>query len=293
MIASNLGYANSARSFKEYIKFEKQIGRFERDSDLLKKRFGETAEDYYKFFEYIKAIQYLSNHSKGYDIVLRPHPSEDLETWEIFLQGIPNVHVIRDGSISSWVKNSFAIMQNSCTTALEATVLKKPVITYIPFEQQYDSKLANELGYRVKSLSELLSRVNIIFEDSKVSSNKELNKSFPDQISKKLYLDDNELAAEKMIKIWENLDSKNFSSSSTLKKFELLLKYHNFKQLIKVALKSLSIIRSNSLNKNLKFPPLNKHDINKRIKKFESILGIKEKLECKLLSEKTILIKRL
>jgi surface carbohydrate biosynthesis protein len=293
LIASNLGYANNTRSFKEYISYEKQIGRFERDPDLLKKRFGETAEDYNKFFAYIEAIQYLSNHNKGYDIVLRPHPAEDIETWKIFLKDIPNVHIIRDGSISAWVKNSFAVMHNSCTTALEATVSKKPVITYIPFEQQYDSKLANELGYRVKSLDELLNRVNIIFEDRKVVNKKELDKQLPNQISKKLYFDNDELAAEKMIKIWENIDNKNFSNSSNLKNFELLFKFHNFKQIIKKILKRLLPFKLNSLDKNPKFPPLDKRDINKKVKKFEDILGINEKLECKFLSEKTIHIKRL
>ena len=292
-VACNTGYANNIKTFKELIKFESQIGRFQRDPELLKKRIGETAEDYNKFFAYIEAIQYLSNNNKGYDIVLRPHPAEDIETWKIFLKDIPNVHIIRDGSISAWVKNSFAVMHNSCTTAFEATVSQKPVITYIPFEQQYDSKLANELGYRVKSLDELLNRVNFIFEDRKVVNKKELDKQLPNQISKKLYFDNDELAAEKMIKIWENIDNKNFSNSSNLKNFELLFKFHNFKQIIKKILKRLLPFKLNSLDKNPKFPPLDKRDINKKVKKFEDILGINEKLECKFLSEKTIHIKRL
>jgi len=292
LISSNLGYANSTRSFKEYISYEKQIGHFKRDPDLLKKRFGETAEDYNKFYAYIKAIQYLSDHNIGYDIVLRPHPAEDIETWKIFLKDIPNVHIIRDGSISAWVKNSFAVMHNSCTTALEATVLKKPVITYIPFEQQYASKLANELGHRVKSLDELLSSVNAIFNARKIGNQKELGEPFSDLVSKKIHFDNDELAAEKIIKVWEKLANNNFSTSSNLKKFKWLLLYDYFKQIIKKVLKHLFQVKSSSVNKNLKFPSLDKHDINERVKKFQHILGIREKLECKLLSERTIHIKR-
>ena len=41
-----------------------------------------------------------------------------------FISGIPNVHIIREGSITAWVNNAFAVMHNSCTTALEATVSK-------------------------------------------------------------------------------------------------------------------------------------------------------------------------
>ena len=42
-----------------------------------------------------------------------------------------------------------------------------------------------------------------------------------------------------------------------------------------------------------KFQALNKEDISERVKKFQQILNINEKLECEVLSEKTILIKRI
>ena len=68
----------------------------------------------------------MFNNNNGYDIVLRPHPAEDPKVWQTYLQNIPNVHVIREGSISAWVKNAFVIMHNGCTTAIEATISKKP-----------------------------------------------------------------------------------------------------------------------------------------------------------------------
>ena len=47
----------------------------------------------------------------------------------------------------------------------------------------------------------------------------------------------------------------------------------------------------NFRKKNFKFPPLDRNDINMRVKKLQDVLGIKKNLECKLLSERTILIK--
>ncbi len=291
LIASNLGYANNIKTFKELIKFESEIGRFDRDSDLLKKRINETAEDYSKIYEYIRAIKFLSVNNLGYDIILRPHPSEDIETWEIFLKDIPNVHVIRKGPINAWVHNSFAVMHNSCTTAIEATVSKKPVITYIPFEQKYASQLANKLGHRVKSLDELLKKVNNVFETRENNNQNELGNSLPDILLKKLYLDD-ELAAEKMVKVWEKIENNRLSNSSNFRKFEFLLMYENFKIMIKNTIKSFFPKNFNSNQRNPKFSSLNKNDIENRVNRLKIILNIKEKLECKLLSEKTILIKR-
>ena len=171
LISCNTGYANNIKSFGELIKFENEMGRFQSYPEQLEMRIGRTAEDFNKILDYIKAIKYLSNHNNGYDIVLRPHPAEDIEAWKIILKGIPNVHVVREGSINGWVSSAFAIMHNSCTTALEATVLKKPVVTYTPSKQRYSPQLANELGYRVNSLEELLSKVNTIYDSSKIINN--------------------------------------------------------------------------------------------------------------------------
>ena len=139
------------------------MGRFESYPEQLKLRIGRSAEDFKKILAYIEAVKYLSDNNNGYDIVLRPHPAEDIEAWKILLKGIPNVHVLRDGPINSWLHSSFAIMHNCCTTALEATVSNKPVVTYIPFDQEYSPQLSNELGYRVESLEQLLNKVNNIF----------------------------------------------------------------------------------------------------------------------------------
>ena len=65
------------------------------------------------------------------------------------------------------------------------------------------------------------------------------------------------------------------------------------KKLIIRVLKDLLLSKFVSKNKNLKFAKLDQHDMGARIKKFEHILGLSKKLECKVISEKTIYIKSL
>ena len=156
--------------------------------------------------------------------------------------GIPNVHVIREGSITAWVNNAFAIMHNSCTTALEATVSQKPLVTYIPFEQEHGYELPNGLGYRVTSKDELLNKVNGLFDNIKSSDQNNLDTPIPEQVSKKIYIDNSELAAEKIIKVWERLASDNevSSKSSNFMLFKCLLKFMKFNGMIGRVLKRLS-----------------------------------------------------
>ena len=290
LISCNTGYANNIKTFGEWVKLENEIGRYDSYPEQLRLLIGRASEDFKKILAYIDAIKYLSKNNNGYDIVLRPHPSEDIEAWKILLKDIPNVHVLRDGSINAWVNSSFAIMHNCCTTAIEATVSRKPVVTYIPFSQQYSPQLANELGYRVESLEELSSKVNDIFKSRQTDKPNEKEMKLPNVISKKIFFDD-ELAAEKIIKIWEKIDNNNLSNSSNLKKFGIILKYNMLKKVTKKALKSFFPNKFNSENKNPKFSDLDQNDIDQRIKKFQNILGLNKNLECKFLSKKTIHIK--
>ena len=129
--------------------------------------FGVTAENYLTTYEFIKAIKYLSKHSNGYDIVLRPKPIEDIKIWKTYLEGVNNVHVIREDPISASVNTAFAVMHSGCTTAFEATISQKPVISYDPYSRKYGNELPNKLGSRVENLEDLFNEVKKNFKNLK------------------------------------------------------------------------------------------------------------------------------
>ena len=292
LISCNAGYANNIIPFGELIERENKYGRFKNDPQYLEERIGRTHEDYIKIIEYIKAIKYLSENNQDYDIVLRPHPKENIETWKIMLQDIPNTHVIRDGSIEVWIKNAFAVMHNSCTSALETIIQKKPLVTYVPYEQKYNPTLANELGFQVSTKEELKKKINEIYNNSKLRSKREEDELSPSVISKKIFID-KKLSIERIIDIWEKISRGNFSNDSSIKKYKLLLNYDKSKIKFKNLIKKLLPINRISKDTPPKFHVLDKDDILERVKKFQQILNINEKLDCEVLSEKTILIKKL
>ena len=242
--------------------------------------------------EFIKAIKYLSKHSNGYDIVLRPHPVEDIKIWKTYLEGVNNVHVIREDSISAWVNTAFAVMHNGCTTAFEATISEKPLISYDPFSRKYGNELPNKLGLRVETLEDLLSNVKEIFNNLKANKKNNTSRILPKIVSEKVFIDENELAAEKIIKIWESLDNKNLSQNTNWIKFETFLKYKKFRESAARLLKKFLPTIFGRNKESYKFIPFNKHDILKRISKLQDILAVDKKLECKFLSDRTILIKK-
>ena len=133
-----------------------------------------------------------ANTASRYSQVLRPHPSEDIEAWKIILKGIPNVHVIRDGPIDAWVKNAFAVMHHACTTAVECTISRKPLVTFAAKELKdhiYQNDLANQLGYVVDTKESLLNKINDLYDESKNNTQKNNFQLLPSLVSKKVFIE--------------------------------------------------------------------------------------------------------
>ena len=294
LVVSNMNFANPANTFKDIIKIQKKNGLYKFKPNMFRRSFIRASNDYKVIFSFIEAIKHLAKENKGYDIVLRPHQNEDVESWEIFLDGIPNVYVIREGSITGWINNCFAVMHNGCTSAFEATISQKPLLTYVTEKQElFNNDLPNELGYIIENKDDLLSKVNHLFDSLKSNAEFANNENLPEQVSKKIYIDNNELAAEKIIKCWETLskNQNNFSQTSNWMLFKLFLKAMKVNGIRSRIFKSLTSGKLNFRRNNYKFPPLKKNNIDSRVKKLQEVLGIKKNLECKLLSERTILIK--
>jgi len=292
LVSSNMFSITKITPFHKYFKYLKQAGYFQRDPDLFFKQFKQVAEDSRKTGAFVEAIIHLANNSNGFDIVLRPHPTENIEAWKIFLEDIPNVHVIQNDSITPWVNNAFAVMHNSCTTAIEATVSGKPVVTYIPFHQEHSSReVANKLGHKTSTLKELSETVNNLFNGTKINGQED-QKKIPDIISKKIYFDKDELSAEKIVKIWESLDNKKLSETINWIKFYWLLKISDLKIATGKFKRKLFPSKFGPYKEIYKFPILKKNDIDDRLNKMCQVLEINEKIKCDLISNRTVLIRK-
>ena len=107
---------------------------------------------------------------------------------------------------------------------------------------------------------------------------------------RKIFIDKNELAANKIIDLWEKLASEKNLKSHNLDKFKLLVNKRKFYNFIK-KYTSLSISKTKNMNK--KFFSLNIKDVKEKIKTIQKILKINQRLECKLLQDTTIIIKKI
>ncbi len=147
--------ANKAQSIDDY--FE---GMFKLGSFLI---------PYYK-----KLLLNLSEKFKNEKIILRPHPSESLDMWLDLTKNLNNVEIRTDGTIIDWLLKSKLLIQYGSSCAIQANILKVPVITLIPkitklkrLLKKYDLIFASKSSIVCEDINSALSKCGEIIKEKK------------------------------------------------------------------------------------------------------------------------------
>jgi surface carbohydrate biosynthesis protein len=80
--------------------------------------------------------------------VFRPHPFENLNTYKTLLKNLPNLHLIREGSIHGWIMRASAIIHRCSSTAIEAGIAGVPALSprWIAMPQEIESAESVSVG---------------------------------------------------------------------------------------------------------------------------------------------------
>lgn len=113
------------------------------------------------FEQFLKLIHQLSRTFPNLNIIVRPHIHESLIPYINHFKGIKNVFVIHEGSVGQWISASKAVIHNSCTTGIEAFLLDKPVIAYLPLKYNEEKNLlANSVTEKAIEIQQVIDFIN-------------------------------------------------------------------------------------------------------------------------------------
>lgn len=84
--------------------------------------------------EMVDLANTLAEYFPHVHFVYRPHPFENIETYKTMLKQRDNLHLNRDGSVDGWIIRASAVIQRSCSTAIESALAGIPTLspTWIP-----------------------------------------------------------------------------------------------------------------------------------------------------------------
>ncbi|PLT35479.1 surface carbohydrate biosynthesis protein [Bacillus sp. V5-8f] len=142
---------------------------------LINTRFAKRTKS--KFIQtlyehFIRMIKVLCQTYPNHKIVIRPHPMENVDSYKNEFKNDKNVIVVHEGNIVKWNLAANIVIHNGCTTGIEAFLLERPVISYMPItsEEHTDENVANELSHKATNLDDLLSLINSFLSDGKNNS---------------------------------------------------------------------------------------------------------------------------
>ena len=119
------------------------------------------------FQEYKKLIYKLSYDFPECKIIIRPHPSENIQTWLDYCKSYDNIIVTRDESVGYWISQSDVIIHTGCTTAIEAFLMDKVAISFKPItNEKYNIKLPNDISLKSFSIDECNNMVRDILKNN-------------------------------------------------------------------------------------------------------------------------------
>ena len=163
LLNTNFKYSNFQDGAKVYFSDERTNGG---DPAIRRFRYRTFAANEIKRASFIRLINELSEAFPDHHIILRPHPSENLSSYHDLLKPIPRAKAIYDNAVNPWILGADALIQNGCTTGVEAVAAGTPTITFAPFvDSQADFPVPNQLGTRCVSDEEVITTIRSFLQD--------------------------------------------------------------------------------------------------------------------------------
>lgn len=201
-------------------------------------------------------------------IVVRPHPSERTATWESLAESYPNLSVQEAGSAVDLAAKSAVIIHNGCTTGMEAALLGRPVLAFVPVESSiYDVRLPNILSTLCSDEEQLFEAVatNLV----RTSSDKVLARKAWAALEYEVGDGTGRLATEVIIEAINCIPPHVLRSTNKQRAVRLAAKFIAFGRFIrqKLSLEDASLVRARADYYNKKFPDTDSEAVTARLRR--------------------------
>ena len=158
------------------------------------------------FEDFQQMIPVLDETFPDYRIIVRPHPTESQEIYHEIASRCKRVEVTNEGNVVPWLLATRALIHNSCTTGVEAYVMRVPALTYrASVDETYDFgfyRLPNLISHTCLNIEELKATLKKILNGELGPADGDERKQL---IEHYLSAQDGPLACERMVDVLETL----------------------------------------------------------------------------------------
>tara|TARA_B100000989_G_scaffold21727_1_gene14255 strand:- start:22101 stop:23480 length:1380 start_codon:yes stop_codon:yes gene_type:complete len=127
-------FVSSKKILKKVISDEKNIKKTNSKitSLVLKKRIKSLEDSYKNYIVYVKLIKKLTKDFPNYNIIVKPHPTENLYDWQkkFALKKYSNVLVNNDFDLTSYIAAAESVIFSESTAGIQSIIMGKKAISY-------------------------------------------------------------------------------------------------------------------------------------------------------------------
>lgn len=127
-------------------------------ADLWFRKWGRDVHDFAEFAILIKEV---ARSFPSMRIVVRPHPSENIDFYRGAYASFDNIEIRREGNVLGWIRAAAVVVHSGSTSGVEAVLAGRPVVNYLPGTDRGDTdiEVAREAGHAVHTGTEAVTAI--------------------------------------------------------------------------------------------------------------------------------------
>jgi len=223
-----------------------------------------------------------------YNIVVRPHPTENQEIYRQIAAGCERVEVTNEGNVVPWLMAARALIHNGCTTGVEAYVMGIPAISYrASVNDFYDLgfyRLPNLLSYQCFDFEELRLILGKILAGELGAAVGDERKNL---VNRHLAALDGPLACERIVDVCEKITGGQFERSKP-SLLDRLTGYcmANMRTLKRKIKAHLPRAQNKPEFHRHRYPEVSLEEMRVRVSRLQHVLGYSEELKVEQIHDK-------
>jgi surface carbohydrate biosynthesis protein len=168
------------------------------------------AEDFRILADLIPALRSVASQLPDVDVIIRPHPKEDVRAWRQLVPPSSGVHVVQSGSIGPWIRAAAAVVYNGCTSGFESAVVGTPPIVFEP-PGVSRGQVVNDLARRASTTDQLITLVReaVTHRTEARTIDKWMPPGGPEILRRRFADAGRATAAERIVDEWEALAARS------------------------------------------------------------------------------------
>ncbi|MFK7794696.1 MAG: surface carbohydrate biosynthesis protein [Gammaproteobacteria bacterium] len=235
------------------------------DNDFIANRFKHKQT---LFNEFKNVIPLLANTFPSINIIVRPHPSENVRSWQQLFAEHKNIKVTNSRNVIPWIMGSKALISNGCTTSIEATILNTPTLGYYPItNDQIDDLLPKALCDIASNSQQLIDKIEPLLTTNKsVCNNYHL-------LSEHISSLKGDFATDKIVNtLFQHYTKTPYAKRTTIARAPSVI-HNNARTLVKRIKSRKSSHRNSAAYHKHRFPPINIDYLHERIARYQNLTG--------------------